>query len=341
MQSPERWRAIGLAVVVAGVAAAAATAQPGNAGLHAALVCFAAVAVPLGGFVAWERHRDIQVRDALLRGENVLARWHIEADRWREFVELERQAAGPPYNELSVADAIPAGGVDVIVGKEAILVGRSVHRVPGRGTPQVTDAVLREGSCVVDLGLYYPGVAPRFRSVQTRLRFPFASGSLGAAREVVAHYGGGSRAEPDFFHGRGDGSDPEDLSRCWNCGYETFVYRSQCPKCGSGLQSRRWARRFGVGLVLCGLFLTVVMGGVMAATVPMLLEPGRQIGRSTFNGTPGQATMILLLFGGVLAFGLTALGYGAWQMATGGRSLRVAFVLLLVFVALVMAGIWL
>lgn len=341
MRNPERWRTVGLAIALAGLAAAGATSQPGGDDLRAALVCFAAIAVPLGGFLGWERHRDVQARDALLRGENVLARWHLGADQWREFVTLERRSGGPPYNELPVRDAIPPGGVDVIVGRDAILVDGSVHRVPSRGTPEVTDAALREGSCVVDLGLYYPGVVGRMRSLRTRLRFPFAPGSLGEARAVVAHYGGGRGAEPDFFHGRGDGSDPEDLSRCWSCGFETHVYRSHCPQCGSSLQSRRWARRFGFGLVLCGAFIAGLMGVVMLGTVPMLLEPGRRIGNTTFNGTPAQATAILVLFAVVFAFGATAFCYGLWQMATGGRSLRVVAVLLTVFVALVMGAIWL
>ncbi|MCW5892864.1 MAG: hypothetical protein KIT14_20315 [bacterium] len=98
----------------------------------------------------------------------------------------------------------------------------SIHRLPARGTPQITGAVFQEGSCVVDLGLHYPGVIGKVRALSTRLRFPFAPGSLAAARQVVAHYGSGLRAEPDFFHGRGDGSDPEDLSRCSSCGFETM-----------------------------------------------------------------------------------------------------------------------
>ena len=35
--------------------------------------------------------------------------------------------------------------------------------------------------------------------------------------------------------------------------------------------------------------------------------------------------MVLAIFGAVLAFGLTALGYGLWQMFTGRRSKRVIY----------------
>ncbi len=35
--------------------------------------------------------------------------------------------------------------------------------------------------------------------------------------------------------------------------------------------------------------------------------------------------MILAIFGAVLTFGLTALGYGLWQMFTGRRSKRVIY----------------
>ena len=44
-----------------------------------------------------------------------------------------------------------------------------------------------------------------------------------------------------------------------------------------------------------------------------------------FSGTPVQARMVLAIFGAVLAFGLTALGYGLWQMFTGRRSKRVIY----------------
>ena len=123
--------------------------------------------------------------------------------------------------------------------------------------------------------------------------------------------------EPDFFHGRGDGTDPEDLSKCYNCGFETHKFRSHCPKCGTTLQSRRWSRRFGLVLVICGLIICGLMGFVVILTAPSLLNTIGSSGGMGFSGTAGQARMVLAIFGGVLAFGLTALGYG--HLADGHR----------------------
>jgi hypothetical protein len=342
MRNPTRWRNVCLTLGLAGLAAGAAATEPSlGDGPRAGLFFFASIAVLFGGISAWQRHSDVQAASDLERGEDVLARWRVSAADWREFVGRERRAEGPPHNELTVRDEIPPAGVDVIVGRTAIMIDGSIHRIPRRGTPEVTAAAAHEGTGVVDLQLFYPGTfgpTTSVRAVRTRLRFPFPPEARLAAREVAAHYGGELPGEPDFFHGRGDGSDPEDLSRCWSCGFETYAYRSHCPKCGSSLQSRRWSRRLGVVLMLAGAFITVVMYLLIANLSPMLLEPGRRIGNTTFNGTPTQATAILLLFGAVLAFGATTLCYGFFQVTTGKRSRAVVYVLVAIFLGLLLAA---
>ena len=67
------------------------------------------------------------------------------------------------------------------------------------------------------------------------------------------------------------------------------------------------------------------MGFVVFTTAPMLLNPGVSSAGMRFSGTPAKARMVLAIFGAVLAFGLTALGYGIWQMFTGRRSKRVIY----------------
>ncbi len=217
----------------------------------------------------------------------------------------------------------------MIVGKEAFQIGDSIHRVSLRGTPEITEALLHTGTPpVIELQLYYPayaGPSTLNPARYTALRFPVGQRASADARQVVAHFRGDLGGEPDFFHGRGDGKNPEDLSKCYHCGYETHKFRSHCPKCGTGLQSRRWSRRFGLGLVICGVIICGIMGFVVFATGSMLLNSGVSSGGMRFSGTPGQARMVLAIFGAVLAFGLTALGYGLWQMFTGRRSKRVIY----------------
>ncbi|HMJ06439.1 MAG TPA: hypothetical protein VK474_09320, partial [Chthoniobacterales bacterium] len=259
-------------------------------------------------------------------------RWRVEPEDWKRFVASDPQwssHAQGRLNEFSPSAAEEANGVEVIVGKAAVQIGESIHRVSLRSTPEITEARLHDGTPpVIELLLYYPPYATRFgmRPAQyTALRFPVGQRALTDARQVVAHFRGDLGGKPDFFHGRGDGTNPEDLSKCYNCGYETHKFRSHCPKCGSTLQSRRWSRRFGLVLVICGVIICGLMGFVVVATLPKLLDAAGASGGARSSGTPGQARMVLAIFGGVLTFGLTAFGYGLWQVITGRRSKRVIY----------------
>ena len=97
---------------------------------------------------------------------------------------------------------------------------------------------------------------------------------------------------------------------------------SSCPRCGHGLVSRRWSRRYGGGLLACGLFITVKMAYVLWLLLPTLLHPGVDIGGSRYTGSPFQAALIIALLGLVTVFGVASLVYGVWQVRTGTRNLR-------------------
>jgi uncharacterized paraquat-inducible protein A len=170
------------------------------------------------------------------------------------------------------------------------------------------------------------------------LRFPIAPDAQKEAEAVVAFYGSGRPGEANWFHGRGDGTDAEDLSECSSCGYKTYALRSHCPKCGSALQSRRWSRRFGFALALCGLFVTGLIGYVLYRVAPLLLNPGQSTNGTSFSGTATQGRVILGIMGLVLTFGLIVLFYGLWQVSTGRRNRRViAFVIFLFAVVCLLA----
>jgi hypothetical protein len=158
------------------------------------------------------------------------------------------------------------------------------------------------------------------------------------ARAVVAFYDRARPGPADFFHGAGDGSDPEDLNTCASCGYQTHEFRSVCPRCGGGMATRRWARRFGGILVACGLAITGTMGAVLISMGPLLARPGVTIDGSRFSGTPAEAWMVLAILGAVTAFGLTALAYGAWQVKTGRRDFRVVGIMLAIWSALLLVA---
>lgn len=355
MRDSRRWRNLSLVVLATAPPALALPwllpADVAGDGLRGGLFCYGLMALFFGGDAAISLHRNLRAKAALARGEDVIARWRLSPEQWRAFLALDGRApdSGPgPANELTPRDDIPPDGVEVIVGRDAVLVDGSIHRIPQHGAPEVLSAELRDNDGVgapatIELRLKYPGVgasssgAPR-GPTYTRLCFPLPGPAWRDARRVVAHFNRDLPGTPDFFHGRGDGSDPEDLSTCWSCGFQTHKYRSQCERCGASLLSRRWSRRFGLVLTLCGLFITGLMSTVLYLALPLLMRPGVSVGGNRFDGSPAAALGVTLVLGAVFVFGVTALGYGLWQMATGKRNLKVAKVMLAIAGALALVA---
>jgi hypothetical protein len=331
MRNPQRSRNIALGFFGSGLAAAlAAFLLPGPVAadwVRTCLLIYGSTAILFGGGTALFRHFDARAKEALARGEDIIARWPVDAAAWRDFVAADREwnkQSGFMPNELMPSEEVPAEGVEVIVGKTAVQIGESVHRLPRRGTPEITDATLNDGRpAVIELQLYYPGGGHGASGVphpsrRAALRFPVGMGAWKEAGTVVAHFRGDLPGKADFFHGKGDGANPEDLSKCYHCGYETHRYMSHCPECGRGLQSRRWSRRFGAGLLVCGIFISAIMSVVLLAIGPALLGAGG--GGLRFSGSAGQVRLVLGILGAVTLFGVTAACYGLWQILTGRRS---------------------
>jgi hypothetical protein len=350
MRNPHNWRNTSLAVFASGIVAAPAAfllpeAVAGDTA-RGLLFIYGVMALLFGGGTALFQHFDARAKDALARGEDIIARWHVDAATWRDFIALNHginQEGGMLLNELSIREEVPAAGIEVIAGRTAVQVDGSIHALPRRGTPEITHAELntsRVRPSYIELHLYYPGGGygasgvPR-PPVRTALRFPVAAGIQAQrdAERVVAHYNGDLPGKPDFYHGSGDGTNAEDLSTCISCGYKTFKYRSHCPQCGAGMQSRRWSRRLGAILLACGLFITCFMGAIIYFTAPLLLQPS--VSSSThFSGTLQQGFFILGIFGVVASFGVTAMLYGVWQIQTGQRSKKIIYFMLGLFTLL-------
>ncbi len=329
MGSPQRSRNIALGFFASGCAtvlAAFLLPEPmATDWMRTCLFIYGSTAILFGGGTALFRHFDARAKEALARGEDIIARWRVDAPKWREFVERDREwnrGRDALLNELSLPNEVPGGGVEVIVGKNAVQIGESIHRLTS-SMPEVTSATLHDlQPAVIELQLYYPGGGhgasgvPR-AATRSALRFPVGTGAWKEAETVVAHYRGDTPRNADFFHGKGDGTNPDDLSKCYNCGYETYRLMSHCPQCGRSMQSKRWSRRYGWILLVIGLAISVVMGMVLLAIGPALL--GRSNGLR-FSGSAGEAKLALGILGAVELFGITAMCYGLWQIVTGRRS---------------------
>jgi hypothetical protein len=132
-----------------------------------------------------------------------------------------------------------------------------------------------------------------------------------------------ARLQPGALPSNAPSSDPENLSECWACHFKTYEVVAKCPKCGEPVLSKRTARRAGLLLIVCGVVITGMMTGILISLAPTMLQPGVEIDGSSFTGTAQQGLTFLIILSVLLAFGVTALLYGAWQVKTGRRSKKV------------------
>jgi hypothetical protein len=337
MRKPLFQRDVALAIAAGGLAAIVAAARlpaVSEGPWHVALMVVGVTALPFGGVWALMAWVVARTEAALRRGDGVMARWRIDAAAWPGFHVLEKWMASAPNawpNEFSLPEKAAKKGLEVIVGQEGVLIGDAVFRLPRRSVPEVTFAGLRrepDTPVCVELCLYYPPTPNRFGTSPARrtvLRFPVAPAAEHEAARLVTYYHQGRPGEADFFHGRGDGSDPEDVSTCRSCAWQTHKFTSVCERCGGSMLSRRWARRYGGVLLVLGLALAGGLGFLLWHLGPQLLQPGRTFNGSRFSGTPLQALGVFAILGGVFAFGVVTTVYGAWQIGTGRRNMRVVY----------------
>ena len=142
----------------------------------------------------------------------MLARWRIAADAWHEFIALDarlREAPDALSNELQTSVADPVHGVTIVAGKSTVEIDGNIHRLPVRGTPEITHAEFNESRVrpsYIELHLRYPdstsgasGLPQAAR--RSALRFPVPPDAKAQAQHLVAHYSGSLPGKPDFFHG--------------------------------------------------------------------------------------------------------------------------------------------
>jgi len=127
------------------------------------------------------------------------------------------------------------------------------------------------------------------------------------------------------------------FSTCTACGYNAEGAVAVCPRCGAATQVKQEPRTRAVILIICGLLLIGIMGPITVALLPSLLEAGKDVDGSSFEGTAEQAHMILGLFGIIIVFGFSSLAYGIFQFVYRRESkafiiFTLALVAVLIFV---------
>jgi len=129
----------------------------------------------------------------------------------------------------------------------------------------------------------------------------------------------------------------KDQPSCSKCGKASSENVTSCPECGSWMPRAQGIRRRGWVLIVLGVLLVAMMGTITFLTAPTMLS-GRASSGAGFTGTPEQAFLILGLFGIIMVFGITCIGSGLWQIATGRRSIWIVVIILgLTFLLIVAA----
>ncbi len=89
---------------------------------------------------------------------------------------------------------------------------------------------------------------------------------------------------------------------------------------------------------MIGVLVSGGKGWVLYNIGPMLLHPGAASGGTRFSGTREQGRLFLGILGAVELFGVTAMGYGLWQILTGRRSKWVIYFLVAVGLGLLLVA---
>lgn len=136
-------RVIALTVFLAGAAAVTVALMMPDSTVRGstpqAVLQFALIAVGLiaclGGFgtlIALLPHKPSQ-SPSLQRGEHPIARWTVDAETWRAFVELndalDRQK-GAVRNSAPRSDLPPTTGVEIIVASDGVCIGPDFYAIP-------------------------------------------------------------------------------------------------------------------------------------------------------------------------------------------------------------------
>ncbi len=123
MRNPRFWRNVGAAVIALGlVAAVGVFLLPAEIADHwAAGVAFTSglMALIFGTlWTAW-RNREARAEAGLRRGDGLLGRWRVDPQTWRDFLALNETIS---VNAFRPRRAVPADGVEIIVGRAAIMI---------------------------------------------------------------------------------------------------------------------------------------------------------------------------------------------------------------------------
>jgi hypothetical protein len=132
------------------------------------------------------------------------------------------------------------------------------------------------------------------------------------------------------------------LHFCFSCRWEGRTAISTCPRCGSALYSQENVRTRGAILTFLGLFLSVFMAAIAIFVTVMLTQAAKDPKNGAkFDGEEHMLVMIFLIFGGVIAIGITMIFAGLWQVVFGRRNMYLIWIFFaLIILTLFVGGVF-
>lgn len=125
---------------------------------------------------------------------------------------------------------------------------------------------------------------------------------------------------------------------CYKCDYETSQPQTDCPHCGQRLRTARQVRVLGWVLLLTGTFLVGFMGTITVLVARIVAHSDEPGATTRFTGGTGIAVFMFGIFGLVLAFGLTSMFGGIWQIRYGKRNRKLTLVILVLAAGFLVLG---
>jgi len=133
----------------------------------------------------------------LKAGSGRVAQWHVSAADWDKYrADSARAASDPAYraNELWIRKTTPREGVDIIVGKKALIVDNSYHVLRMNGLPELRSIGWRDNSAAperppdcLEFVLAYP--RGRYGGIMyTSLRVPVPAAALEQGRQAYYQF---------------------------------------------------------------------------------------------------------------------------------------------------------
>lgn len=194
MRNPGRRALLSAAVIAVGVLLVwFGTREHEGAGESGLAITSIALGIPatvFGIFFLIRALLFVWGRSKLLAGKDVLARWHVAPADWDRFRAFDAaRSASEPFqlaNDLWIRKTTPPQGVDVIIGKNSLIVDESYHVLRPYGLPElraINRLVATTGGApeCLEFRLAYP---TRGGSRYTTLRIPVPSLARGESLRV-------------------------------------------------------------------------------------------------------------------------------------------------------------